>query len=277
MRGRLRFALLLALALGCGIDVLGTGPDDAGSPSVDATADGSPQATDGSVDDAGPTDATSDGTSDGTTDATTDGATSDFLQITTSTAPTTLDVTAEGTIDWAHWGYLQTAVPIHHATAGSIIGGYTVTGAGLVGSNVGSGWPVFARWSNGDSSRPNEVGTNSFRYFTNSPNTAIAWSVPAATTRRTFTLYIAIGQAKARVTAKFSGTNPNGHQRPGHGTDGEQVPPRCHRIFLAHARREGRGSPGDGHASQHVEPQRDVFRVGDTALTRSSSEVAALL
>ena len=195
----------LVLAGGCGLDALASGPVEAtltGEHAEGAAGDGATSGEDGGSIflDGAATDASGNGT-------TPEAGPGEVLEIAISNAPNNLDVSAEGTIDWAHWGYLQSAEPIRKATGGGVIGNYTVTGSSLtVGSNSGATWPVSAEWNDGDSRRSSESGTDTFRYFTGSPDTAIAWSVPAAPTRRTLTFYIAIGQAKARVTAKLTGT-----------------------------------------------------------------------
>lgn len=198
-----------AILAACGFDGIGTGPTGGGAapPSEDASAatDGSPGVdgghgyVDGSVEGSVPDAAVA--------DATTDAAPGDVVTVSSAPATGNVDLTAEGTLDWAHWGVTAGTTPVRRAGV-NLIGDYSVTGTGLVtGSNGGAGWPIFAKWTNGDATRPTEMGTDTYRYFTGSSDTSIRWSVPAAPTTRQLAVYVAVGQAKARVTATLTGTN----------------------------------------------------------------------
>jgi hypothetical protein len=63
-------------------------------------------------------------------------------------SPPAIDLTAQGTLDWSHWGDHLDGSPVHKATGGSLVG--TFTGANVAcNDNSGSGWPILASWSDG--------------------------------------------------------------------------------------------------------------------------------
>lgn len=201
MSSRRLFVAIAAavVAVGCGLDVAGSAPGttsqaDGGGPMNGF--DGGP-----SKDSGFPLD----GSDDGAIGPDADGGAVETLSVKLANAPTTPDLTQEGTIDWAHWGVNASATPVRHATGGGLIGDYTLTGTSVqTGSNGGSGWPIFAKWTNGDATHPIEAATNTFRYFTSSDDTIISWTVPASAQQRELGIYFAVGQAKARVTAGLS-------------------------------------------------------------------------
>lgn len=51
-----------------------------------------------------------------------------FLSVTPYQAPPTVDLTAEGTLDWAHWGWLPAGSYDHKATGNGLISDFTSVG-----------------------------------------------------------------------------------------------------------------------------------------------------
>ena len=118
------------------------------------------------------------------------------------TAPTsTVDLTAEGTTDWVHWGYTSGTSFDHKANVTSMISNYSVVGAGYI-NNFG-GAQVTYNWSDGtpDGSASTNSGIYIGPYIDNS---GFTFTVPADTTTRTLKVYVGVYQSQMQFKASLS-------------------------------------------------------------------------
>jgi hypothetical protein len=106
------------------------------------------------------------------------------------------DISAEGSIDWAHWGHLATNDFDHWANGGTAISDLAATPPVMF-----SGAPFTASWSGGTphanvSMTSTGVGVHQ--------GSAMTFTVAAATTSRVLRLYVGAQQATARLDLSLS-------------------------------------------------------------------------
>jgi hypothetical protein len=140
--------------------------------------------------------------SDAGVDAPPDAAPAPILTLAVAPAPTPVDLTAEGTIDWAHWGRRSDSTPNRKATGGAVISGYDLSGSANDYSNSGSGWPFVASWSDGDPVAPTVPGTAAHRSFDGSSMT-VSLSAPGGVVPRALTIYAGGYRIKGRIDVQL--------------------------------------------------------------------------
>ena len=111
-----------------------------------------------------------------------------------------VDLTAEGSIDWAHWGEVDASTYDHKAGVTSLISDLTP----LPGSprNRITNSPTTFSWSNGTpdvsgGNSPNAVSTIALGH-------GFTFTVPADTTARVLRVYVGVNNMRARFTARLS-------------------------------------------------------------------------
>jgi len=111
-----------------------------------------------------------------------------------------VNLTTEGSLDWAHWGLNSAADFDHKAGVPSRISNYSVLGGGGVNRQGAS--PSSYSWTDGT---PTGVVTNSPTgvYIIGSAN-GLQLTVPADTTERTLKLYLGVWSAQGRLEATLS-------------------------------------------------------------------------
>jgi hypothetical protein len=117
-----------------------------------------------------------------------------------ATPPATVNLTALGTTDWAHWGLLSGASFDHKSGTTPQISNYTVAGAGAVNSynNNASGYT----WTNGT---PDAGATNSTTgVYIWGINNGFTISAPADATVRTLTVYVGVYRSQGKMVAHLS-------------------------------------------------------------------------
>lgn len=209
------FATAAAVLAACGIDAMGTlvstdipgaapAPGGTSDPTLDsgtpgpvedaATLEGSVDPpivpTDGGDDDAGdPGDAGDAGDAATTVPPT--------LELTHAVAPANVDLTAEGVVDWAHWGINGQLTSIRKAGTPKI-SALTIA-YNKAGVNGGLG-TTFA-WTNA----PNGAGssTNSV-YLYQASNSSFTVRVPATKYLQTFIVWVGGDHTRGRLTASLS-------------------------------------------------------------------------
>lgn len=107
-----------------------------------------------------------------------------------------LDISVEGSIDWAHWGHMATNDFDHKGNGGTAISDLAATPPVMF-----SGAPFTASWSGGTphanvSMTSTGVGVHS--------GSAMTFTVAAATTSRVLRLYVGAQQATARLDVSLS-------------------------------------------------------------------------
>jgi hypothetical protein len=124
------------------------------------------------------------------------------LTTTPVTAGRDVDLTADGPLDWAHWGWDSATDSDRDADGGSLIGGYTQVGAkGPVqyDDNV-----LGYVWSNGAPPRTSSpTGKHVGIYITGVGN-GFQLDLPAGTTARSVRLYVGGFHGRGHLTASLS-------------------------------------------------------------------------
>jgi hypothetical protein len=118
-----------------------------------------------------------------------------------------IDLTAQGTVDWAHWGLTSPTSFDHKAGVAQQISNFSVVGGQL--SQVAQGTaPLLVSWTDGTPDAT-ASGTNSGVYILGL-NTGYQVTVPADTTARVLILYVGIFNTQGKVQAHLSdGSSPD--------------------------------------------------------------------
>ena len=119
---------------------------------------------------------------------------------TVATAPTSVNLTAEGTADWAHWGPTASSFD-RKSGVSQQISNITTIGASAIGYQGDSVW-TFHSWSDGTPTASNG-GTQALVYFTGVGH-GYQLTVPADTTQRTLRIYLGGWMTQSLVQATLS-------------------------------------------------------------------------
>jgi len=115
-------------------------------------------------------------------------------------APVNVDLTAQGALDWAHWGLTSASSFDHRAGVTQQISNFSPIGGGTLSRQQVS--PTSYSWSNGT---PTASATNTptgvYKVGTGS---GFEVTVPADTTSRTLKLYIGLWDAQGKLEATLS-------------------------------------------------------------------------
>ncbi len=121
----------------------------------------------------------------------------------TTPAPN-VDLTAEGTMDWAHWG-LVSSTSVDQKTTGTIISSIIPLNASISDFNQYTDNPTAFTWSDGSPTFSAFGSTTGiFLYSTNTPPAAFQLVVPATPVPRRLKLYLGIFAVQARLDAWLS-------------------------------------------------------------------------
>lgn len=211
MRGR--GALLVSCALivaACGIDARGSlGSDEqsangsSGAGSSGSTASSSSgsaaSASSSSGGDAPDAGTTGDGGTNGL-DAGNDAGNGAQLTWSRVVPPATVDLTAQGPLDWAHWGANGNA-PNRKSGVTTLISDYTNTGSPSIGPSANN--PSSFGWQDGTPSA-SESGTTSHVFFKGEANVTVTLSVATAATMRRSLFYLCLNRTRARFEIDFT-------------------------------------------------------------------------
>jgi hypothetical protein len=120
----------------------------------------------------------------------------------------TVDLSAQGGTDWAHWGYSGIPGMDHASSGGSQISDVVAYNGAALNQNTDAGTSPFS-WSGGVPD-PAVVGTQT-QIYTISTGGGFQFSVPAGTTLRTVRLYLGMtGSTNAQLRAHLSdGSSPD--------------------------------------------------------------------
>ena len=122
------------------------------------------------------------------------------LTFDTAAAPTSTDLTLEGTTDWAHWGLTTASSFDHKSNVTQQISNYTRIGSGS-GGNFTDGSILYS-WSDGT---PVTSATNSgSAIYIPGLNKGFEINVPADTTSRTLKVYVGVYAAQGKFEASLS-------------------------------------------------------------------------
>jgi len=117
-----------------------------------------------------------------------------------SATPASVDLTVEGTTDWAHWGLQTTTDFDHKAGVTQQISNCTIIGAAPL--NQYNDNPSGFSWSGG-TPHPSTSNTTTGIYIEGT-NNGFQLTVPAATTIKTLKLYVGLWQAQGKLEASLS-------------------------------------------------------------------------
>ncbi|GAA0581413.1 hypothetical protein GCM10010172_77990 [Paractinoplanes ferrugineus] len=120
------------------------------------------------------------------------------IQIDASAVPGSVDLTAEGTSDWVHWGLNGTFSLERRKSGGFKILEGTPTAPRFKHALS----PEFFRWTGGDPVDRSDGTTTGIR--TCGTGNAFSISAPASTTARTLRLYVGVIDAKGELSASLS-------------------------------------------------------------------------
>jgi hypothetical protein len=111
--------------------------------------------------------------------------------------PASVDLTAEGTLDWAHWGLNDETSFDHKATGGDKIGNVTITDAASTGQGNAA---VATSWSDGT---PNPTATDTDSFLEQN-NGRFQFTVPASTTSQMLKVYVQAWNTVLHFEARLS-------------------------------------------------------------------------
>jgi hypothetical protein len=169
-----------------------------------------------------------------------------------SPTPLDIDLTAEGVIDWAHWGYTS---PTDFDHQGAIIGNYTQIGSDPV-NQVGAS--VSFTWTDGTTANPSAAQTTSG--ISVPVGNGFELNIPAETTNRLVHIYVGASGAYLHLEASMSdNTAPIFTEDPAI-TSGTR---RYSILYRA-------ASPGQTLKVRVTEPQRATSATGYIALLSAS-------
>lgn len=197
----------LACAVACGIDAVGTQPREDTSGTGPAGTSSAPSSSSSSSSSSGdPTsdadtelpDATGDATADASLDAPADVAPiGPLLELTHAASPATVNLTNEGTLDWAYWGAGGSTSSIRKSGTNviSALGIYYVsTGASATGFGTTFSWTDSA--TGGGSS-------DGYYYVTGGAGVYEEIRVPSGPTKRTLVVWVGGNQVRGKLIAKL--------------------------------------------------------------------------
>jgi hypothetical protein len=122
------------------------------------------------------------------------------LAITVATLGTAdVDLAAEGTIDWAHWGYLG-ATGFDRKT-----GGTAISNVGTAPALSFTGAPFTATWTNGTPHSSVSMTSSGAGIH---EGTTLTFTVAADPTVRTLRFYVGVQDADARLDVTLDGATP---------------------------------------------------------------------
>lgn len=122
------------------------------------------------------------------------------LSGTIATPPAAVDLSTEGSADWAHWGLSDVNSYNHRGGIGPQISNYTVLGSNAVGW-YGDNLVTFS-WNNGTPTA--NVGATTTGIYNQGLNNGFQVTVPADLTTRTVKLYVGAWGATGRLEASLS-------------------------------------------------------------------------
>ena len=117
-------------------------------------------------------------------------------------APDTVNLTAEGGLDWSHWGHTVTNMFNQNATGLDLVGDYEVIGDKTAVRFENN--PTAFSWTGGT---PNATAINSttgIYFLTTTQGDGIRLTVPANSTEKTFKIYLGVTSIRAKLTATLS-------------------------------------------------------------------------
>jgi hypothetical protein len=113
----------------------------------------------------------------------------------------TVDLSAEGTVDWVHWGLTGATSVTRKSGASTQIGALTMFGGSPTRFDDGLAAPVRYTWSGGT---PSATATTSARLILTGTGKGFQLTAPADTDERTLTVYVNLYLTRGRIDASLS-------------------------------------------------------------------------
>ena len=126
--------------------------------------------------------------------------TTGLLSRSLAAAPATVNLTAEGTLDWAHWGLTAGASFDHKAGVTSAISNYSTIGSGAVQRQLQS--LTSYSWTGGTPTA--SAASTPTGVYVMGANNGFRLALPADTTKRTLKLYVGVWAAQGKLEASLS-------------------------------------------------------------------------
>jgi hypothetical protein len=128
-----------------------------------------------------------------------------FIQVTSLPTPAMIDLSKEGTIDWAHWGYGSASDVDRKVNGNNLISNYKLIN--LLGAAQYTDGRVGYKWNdgqNGQGQRANSKGPSTTGVYMAGISTGASITVPADATRRHARFYLggfmAIGEVQIQLS-----------------------------------------------------------------------------
>jgi hypothetical protein len=113
-------------------------------------------------------------------------------------APATVDLSSQGTLDWADWGLNDATSFDHKATVPALLPTYTLVSGGPVGR---ASVPTQFTWTDGT---PDPGASSGAGLFSPNLGHGFALAIPADPTSRTLHLYVGVHNAQGSLTGSLS-------------------------------------------------------------------------
>ncbi len=113
-----------------------------------------------------------------------------------------VNLTAEGSLDWAQWGATSVASFNHKANVAEQISNYALVGSGVAQQAISTGMNF--TWTDGTPTTSAMAGTG---VYVQGAGSGFSLTVPAATGPRTLRLYVAVTRGQGRLSASVSGSS----------------------------------------------------------------------
>jgi hypothetical protein len=119
---------------------------------------------------------------------------------TSAAAPTSADLTADGALDWAHWG-LDVVTDFDHKSSAALLSDYTVVGGSAIIGRYTNNQTAFD-WSDGTPHATAQQSTSGIYLI--GTGSGFSMSAPADQTERTLALYISVYRASGSLHVRLS-------------------------------------------------------------------------
>jgi hypothetical protein len=119
---------------------------------------------------------------------------------TSAAAPTSADLTTDGTLDWAHWGF-AIATDFDHKSGAGLISNYSLVGSSLIAGRYSTNYTAFS-WSDGAPHASAQQSTTGV--YVSGADNGFSLTAPADATEHTLQLYISVYRASGTLQAKLS-------------------------------------------------------------------------
>lgn len=129
-----------------------------------------------------------------------------YLHVQGTATTAAINLTMEGTIDWAHWGYALAGDFDHKVSGNGLISNYTLIGA-LNALQYSDGL-VSYKWNDGQGNfgqHPNSMGPSTTGIYIGAVNTGVRITAPASQTAQHLRFYVGGFKSTGQVQIQLGG------------------------------------------------------------------------